>query len=165
MSFDSIQFRELIQKTLQDFTQSSGVGFYSKDAVELLMLTAAQETHLGKYLWQVRGPALGVFQMEPNTYHDIWGNWICYRQRILDALNDWYGGSGIDWKTRMKADLVYQILMTRIFYLRIPAPLPSYTLPMDMAYYYKRYYNTALGKATPEEAYKNYNRFAWKGGN
>lgn len=161
MSFAPQQFRKLIRKVLQDFAvKSSYASFYSEDAVELLMLTAAQESHLGKYLWQVKGPALGVFQMEPNTYNDIWGNWIMYRQNILNALNDLYGASGVAWEMRMKADLTYQIIMARIFYMRVPAALPSKTNALDMAHYYKKYFNTHLGKATPEEAYKNYNRFA-----
>ncbi len=162
MSFAPHQFRKLIIRVLEDFGAKSGTAsFYTPDAVELLMLTAAQETHLGKYLWQVKGPALGVFQMEPNTYNDIWGNWIMYRQRILDTLNDLYGGSGVSWEMRMKADLTYQIIMARIFYLRVPAAIPSMTKAMDMAHYYKKYFNTHLGKATPEEAFKNYNRFAF----
>lgn len=162
MSFAPHQFRKLIRDVLAQFATRASVGsFYSEDAVELLMLTAAQETHLGKYLWQVKGPALGVFQMEPNTYNDIWGNWIMYRQNILDALNDMYGGSGVPWELKMKADLVYQIIMARIFYLRVPAALPAKDNALDMAHYYKKWFNTHLGKATPEEAFKNYNRFAF----
>ena len=162
MTFYAHHFRKLIRQVLQDFATKSGIAsFYSEDAVELLMLTAAQETHLGKYLWQVNGPALGVFQMEPATYNDIWVNFICYKQPILDAFNDMYGASGVDWKTRMTADLVYQIIMARTFYLRVPAALPSKDQPEAMAHYYKKYFNTILGKATPEEALVNYNRFCF----
>jgi hypothetical protein len=162
MSYSPHQFRKLIREVLQDFDQkANSSSFYSEDAVELLMLTAAQETHLGKYLWQVKGPALGVFQMEPATYEDIWANWLCYRQNILDAMNLMYGASGVNWRLRMKADLVYQIIMARLFYLRVPAALPAKDNPLNMAYYYKKYFNTHLGKATPEEAYKNYRRFCF----
>jgi hypothetical protein len=125
------------------------------------MLTAAQETHLGTYLKQVRGPALGVFQIEPNTYNDMWGNWIMYRQNILTGLNDMWGASSLDWRIRMRADLAYQIVMARIFYLRVPAPIPANDHPLGLAHYYKKYFNTHLGKATPEEAYKNYNKYCF----
>jgi hypothetical protein len=162
MSFAPKQFRALITDVLQMFGQkANSSSFYSETSVELLMLTAAQETHLGKYLKQVRGPALGVFQMEPNTYHDIWGNYICYRQNLLDAMNDLYGASGVDWEMRMRGDLIYQTIMSRIFYLRIPAALPAKDEPMGLAYYWKKYYNTKYGKGTPEEAYHNYNRFCF----
>jgi hypothetical protein len=162
MSFAAKQFRGLIKDVLQMFGQkANSSSFYSEAAVELLMLTAAQETHLGKYLWQIRGPALGVFQMEPNTYHDIWSNYIMYRQPLLNALNDMWGASGINWELRMKADLAYQIVMSRIFYLRIPAALPAKDEPTAIAHYWKRYYNTMLGRGTTEEAFKNYNKYAF----
>jgi hypothetical protein len=163
MSFAPKQFRGLVTSVLEMFGQKvNSSSFFSEAAVELLMLTAAQETHLGKYLWQIRGPALGVFQMEPNTYLDIWGNWIMYRQSYLNALNDLWGASGLDWTLRMKADLAYQIVMSRIFYMRIPAPIPAATDPISLAHYWKKYYNTVYGKGTPEEAYNNYSIYALK---
>jgi hypothetical protein len=36
-------------------------------AADLLMATAAVETALGTYLLQIKGPARGVFQVEPAT--------------------------------------------------------------------------------------------------
>jgi hypothetical protein len=162
MSIAPKQFRGLVTDVLQMFGSAvNSSSFYSESAVELLMLTAAQETHLGRYLKQVRGPALGVFQMEPNTYEDIWQNYICYRQSLLDGLNLWYGASGVDWQLRMRGDLVYQTIMSRIFYMRIPAALPAKDEPMGLAYYWKKYYNTKYGKGTPEEAYRNYIKYSF----
>ena len=162
MSFSSKQFRALIVDVLQVFGQkANSSSFYSPASVELLMLTAAQETHLGKYLKQVKGPALGVFQMEPNTYEDIWANYICYRQPLLDAMNDMYGASGVAWKLRMRGDLVYQTIMSRIFYMRIPAALPAHDESRSLAHYWKKYYNTKYGKGTPEEAYHNYIKYCF----
>jgi hypothetical protein len=163
MSFAPKQFRALIQDTLNMFGQKANSSSFNSDsAVELLMLTAAQETHLGKYLKQVKGPALGVYQMEPNTYNDIWANYICYRQNLLDALNALYASSDLEWRLRMRGDLVYQTIMSRIFYMRVPEALPSVDEPMGLAYYWKKYYNTKYGKGTPEEAYKNYNKYCFK---
>lgn len=60
---DKAQLRELITHVLKKYD------LYSVDAVELLMLTAATEGNLGYYIRQVGGgPALGIFQCEPNTY-------------------------------------------------------------------------------------------------
>jgi hypothetical protein len=163
MSFSPKQFRGFISTVLETFGNlANSNSFYSEAAVELLMLTAAQETHLGKYLKQVRGPALGVYQMEPNTYNDIWQNFICYRQSLLDALRRMWGASGVDWQLRMQGDLVYQTVMSRIFYMRVPEALPAKDEPMALAYYWKKYYNTKYGKGTPEEAYKNYNKYCFK---
>ena len=162
MSIKAKQLRALIEDTLNWFGQkASSSSFDSPAAVELLMLTAAQETHCGSYIKQVRGPALGIFQMEPNTYNDIWANFICYRQNLLDALNDGWAQTTIEWQMKMKADLMYQTVMSRIFYMRIPAALPAADEPMGLAYYWKKYYNTRLGKGTPEEAYHNYFKYAF----
>ena len=76
-------------------------------AAEALMLgTVAQESHCGRYLHQLgKGPALGIFQMEPTTYRDIWENYIAYRQRaatktvttnhetaeVLSTIHSWGG--------------------------------------------------------------------------
>ena len=162
MSFAPKQLRAFIQDVLNLFGQKANSSSFDSDsAVELLMLTAAQETHLGKYIKQVRGPALGIYQMEPNTHDDIWMNYICYRQNILDAMNDLYGVSGIEWRLRMRGDLIYQTIMSRIFYMRIPAALPAKDEPMSLAHYWKKYYNTKYGKGTSEEAYKNYVKYAF----
>jgi len=161
MSIAPQQFRKLVREVLKTFGQASGSKtFYSENAVELLMLTAAQETLLGKYLWQVKGPALGIFQMEPNTFNDIWINFIAYRANLRDALNDWRA-QGVSWNMRMKADLAYQIAMARIFYMRINAPLPPGSDEIAMAEYYKKYWNTHLGAATVAEALNNYRKFAF----
>jgi hypothetical protein len=73
MAFDKKQFRDLIQRTLQD------LGMHSESAVNLLLGTAAQESQFGTYFRQIGGgPALGVFQMEPDTEIDIWDNYLRY---------------------------------------------------------------------------------------
>ncbi len=164
MSIAPNQFRKLIREVLKNFGQQSGSKtFYSENAVELLMLTAAQETLLGKYLWQVKGPALGMFQMEPNTFNDIWINFIAYRGNIRDTLNDWRAPA-VSWDMRMNADLAYQIVMARIFYMRILAPLPPSSDLRAMAEYYKKYWNTHLGAATVQEAVNHYYKYAQTGG-
>ncbi len=159
MSIAPQQFRKLIREVLQLFAdQSETPSFYSENAVELLMLTAAQETLLGKYLWQVKGPALGVFQMEPATYTDIWMHFLIGRSNILQAINDWIPSAG-SYELRMKSNLAYQIIMARIFYLRVPAPLPPGNDITAMAEYYKKYWNTHLGAATVKDAIHNYMKY------
>lgn len=152
------QFRQLINFTLQD------LGLHSKSAVELLMLTSAQESHLGRYLWQKgfemntnRG-ALGVFQMETLTHDDIHENYLKYKPDILNKIKDI---SGIE---RISAEMLiynlkYAVCMTRIHYLRVSEPLPDGSNIKTLANYWKKYYNTEKGKGTPDEAIKNYNRF------
>jgi hypothetical protein len=122
----------------------------SEDAIELLMLTAAQESHLGTYLTQVNGPALGIFQMEPATFYDT-------RDRyFIPKVGDDYI---YDEPEILIASLNEAILYARAKYLLVPEPLPSKDSVVDMARYYKKYWNTKLGKATVREAVQNYNRF------
>jgi dihydrodipicolinate synthase/N-acetylneuraminate lyase len=69
--FNISQFRELIIKsTLNDLKM------YSENAEELLVFTCAAESMGGTYLTQVNGSALGIYQMMPETYNDIWENYI-----------------------------------------------------------------------------------------
>lgn len=150
MSINSTQFRELIEDVLKD------VDLYSEDAVELLMLTAAQESHLGTYLKQVGGgPARGIFQIEEGTEDDIWNNYIFYREELESKIH-WYLTDDVE--NDMVYNIAYQIIMARIHYLRVPEPLPSRLDISAMADYYKRYFNTNKGKATVEEAITNYKR-------
>ena len=66
MSIDAQQFREEIVRPVLEHLDAADPGIDSPNAEELLMLTAATESQLGRYLRQVRGPAIGVFQVEPN---------------------------------------------------------------------------------------------------
>ena len=66
-----IQLKELIIiPTLHDLVS------FSDDAVQLLLFTCAVESDGGTYLKQLKGPALGIYQMEPETHNDIWQNYI-----------------------------------------------------------------------------------------
>ena len=63
-------------KQMDELTKNR-YGFYSIDAVNLLLGTAIQES--GGLRWRVQvngGPARGLFQMEEATYTDIWNNFL-----------------------------------------------------------------------------------------
>ena len=146
---EKTQLRELIEETLKE------INLYSKDAVNLLMGTAAQESHLGHYIRQIKGPALGVFQMEPNTFNDIKCNYLSYKEDLLILIFktcecEMYSESLI-WNLKLA------ICFARIHYLRVPKALPC-----DLegyAAYWKKYYNTYLGAGTTEEFIKNYKKY------
>lgn len=162
MSFEPNQFRALIEEVLQAMHPTVG---YSDTARELLMLTAAQESHLGKYIKQINGPARGVFQMEPATERDIWQNYLRYRhelRRIVEGFMNAPGNAPADGAPEIEkqGNLLYQIAMARIHYLRTPKALPSSADSLEsLATYWKEFYNTPLGAGTVEEAVKNYERF------
>ena len=152
MAFNKEQFRELIEDVLRE------ADLYSASAVELLMLTCAVESNFGTYIKQVRGPALGVFQMEPNTEKDIHKNYLAFKPQLRTTVRD-FAGNFINPELDLKANLTYAIIMARVHYLRVPEPLPPADDINALAYYWKRHYNTWKGKGTVKKAANKYKEF------
>lgn len=156
MAFNRDQFQDLIERVLTE------INMHSRAAVKLLLGTAAQESAFGTYLRQVGGgPALGVFQMEPDTERDIWKNYLAYREDLAETVWQIAGaaydvGSSVD---ALEANLSYQIAMARIHYLRIKEPLPPHDDVNGMARYWKRHYNTLKGAGSEQEFVENYLKY------
>lgn len=155
MSIDSGQMRFLIRETL---TQ---IGLYSRDAEELLMLTAAAESNFGEYLKQTSGPARGYWQMEPATFNDIMYRWLPstsdeMRNKVESFESTFVGIKNAD---AMMYNIKYAILLARLHYYRFAAKIPHHTEVEKLAAYYKKYYNTKLGKATIPGTIKKYNTY------
>lgn len=136
------------------------MGMYSVSATELLMGTCATESDFGKYDEQVGGgPALGVFQMEPNTMNDIWYNYIRYREGLQVILAEEFGMRGPD-KERLKNDVEYGIVMARLKYRRSPVVLPKSEKDIEgLAKVWKKVYNTELGKGTTDKFIRKYKKY------
>lgn len=149
MSIDKDQLRELITDVLLE------ANLHSPAAVELLMLTAAVESNLGTYIKQIEGPALGIFQMEPATEKDLWKNYLEYKDKTADTIRRYDTAA----KDDLRWNLGYAILMTRVHYLRIKEPLPPADDVHALALYWKRHYNTPLGKGTVDKAIDKYNEY------
>jgi len=146
---DLDQFRDyVIEPTLED------LGMLSTSAVELVLGTALQESHL-TYIKQLgEGPALGVCQMEPNTHDDIWKNFLTYRNVLSDAVLDIGGPEPQELIWNLK----YSVAMCRVHYRRVRSPLPQAGDVEGQAQYWKTYYNTELGKGTTQEYIDNWSR-------
>lgn len=131
------------------------LGLYSDSAVNLLLGTCAQESQLGTYLKQINGPALGIYQIEPNTHDDIWDNYLKYRGDL--------GGKILAIDSRdtnnLITNLAYATAIARIIYLRAPDNIPAANDIAGLARFYKKYYNTPLGAATEEQFIDNYKRY------
>lgn len=147
MGINAQQFWNMVDDAI------GSIGLHSESAAQLLVGTAAQESHLGTYLRQIRGPALGVFQMEPATHNDIWENYIAYQGRLKDDMRARYAMATAE---TMVYDLRYAAIMARIHYLRVPTALPEDI--EGQAHYWKEHYNTFLGAGTVEEYLQNYRR-------
>lgn len=144
--YDKKQFRRFVTGVLFEY------GLHSAEAVDLLLGTAAQESHFGKYLRQnvkefdINRHAMGTFQMEKATF-----NWLQLKyDKRFPVLQ-------LRQHFEMEYDLKLATLMCRLRYLVDPKPLPK-TLK-GQAQAWKRIYNTVHGSGTTEEYIKNYNRF------
>jgi hypothetical protein len=134
------------------------VDLWSPAAEELLLGTAAQESHLGYYRRQIRGPARGIYQMEPATERDLWDNYLRARPDRIEAIYTTCGVDGPD-PIQLERNLMYQTIMARMHYRRIRAQLPLAGALTEQARYWKRYYNTDQGRGRPAEYVENYRRF------
>jgi type VI secretion system secreted protein VgrG len=131
------------------------VCMHSLAAEDLLLGTAATESHLGRWDKQINGPALGLYQMEPSTLSDIYNNYLYTRPTLLQAINTATATTGPDLD-HLRFDPVYSTIMARIHYKRVKANLPDANDLIGQAKYWKTYYNTVLGKGTPEKYVQDY---------
>jgi len=149
---DSEQLRDLIRDILY---ATNLIKYEDEREIELLMLTAAVESNLGQYIEQKGGgPARGIFQMEKNTEDDIWKNYLKYKEHLALSITEYM----CNFDSEMKWNLAYQILMCRIHYLRIKEVIPTANDVVGLAKYYKRFYNTYLGKSSVDRAVEKYKR-------
>ena len=151
------QLRELIIVPVLNDLQ-----MYSKSAEELLVFTCAVESDGGTFLKQVKGPALGIYQMEPATHTDIWQNFIRYRTNIVTIMSLMFQAPSIPKSERLIYDLRYATAMARLHYRRFNERLPNEKDPKALYAYYKKYYNTPEGKSTEEKSIAKYNQFLGK---
>lgn len=153
-----INTKQLIELIIQPTLK--GLGLYSLEAEMLLAGTCAQESGMGTYLQQIGGgPALGIWMIEPETYEDIWDNFLCGKHELTDSIGevcfDYIPTSGRS--NDLIFNLKYACAMCRIHYLRVSEPIPK-DLP-GLARYYKQHYNTPNGAATEQQFIENWNKY------
>lgn len=152
--FDLAQLRdEIIKPALQDLIM------LSDEAVELMLFTCAVESDGGTYIKQIKGRALGIYQMEPETYNDIWTNYIPAKQSLKLQLIHRFNAPTMPDEYRLVYDLRFATAMTRIHYFRVAERLPNLHDLVGLWNYYKNYYNTSQGKANYNDSMLAYQRF------
>lgn len=128
---------QLIQYVIRPALSALGTKYFALAAEQLLLATAAQESLCGEYLHQLKGPALGIYQMEPATLYDLYQNYLAYNEPDIGAM---------DYQ-RVIYDLRYATQAARLQYYRHPEALPE-SGNVDGAWqYYRRYWNSPLGAA------------------
>ncbi len=152
---DPIQFRDLvIAPTLRR------IELYSEAAANLLLGTALHESGGLRYIRQLPdGPALGPYQMEPDTHHDLYENYLNFRPRLLAKLAD-FTTPYEPQSDQLIWNFTYATAVARLQYFRKPEPLPPADDLDGLADYWKKHWNTERGAGTVEQFIEAWQRFA-----
>lgn len=139
-----------------------GLGLYSPNSTNLLLGTCAQESNMGHFLVQQKigfQGGIGIFQMEKNTFDDIWDRRISNNISMKAKIRLLLGYEGKPPAQRMATDLALATTMARVFYAAIPDKLPEPDDIEGMAAYWKKFYNTRFGAGTTQEFVSNYRKY------
>lgn len=146
---DKKQLRNLVNRVL------IAMDLHRPEVEELILGTIAQESVGATFIKQIKGPALGICQMEPATFRDICENYLKYKPDLAKKIMSVAGANALR-SEYLEYNLALAIAMCRIHYLRQPEKIP---LTLDgWAKYWKDHYNTHLGKGTTSEFIANYKK-------
>lgn len=134
------------------------IGLHSEEAEELLLGTALVESDLKHRIQVGGGPGRGYFQMEATTHDDIWENFLKFRKSLGEKISKLLSKPDADKLAELETNDRYAIAMARVHYLRVAEPLPKSGEVQAMAAYWKKYYNTLLGKGTREQFIEKWNK-------
>lgn len=147
------------------------LGLYSEAAANLLMMTYAVESNIAGQtrLQQVNGPALGIYQIEPATHNDVYQHFLNYPGRHefrnkIATMTSFGAGLNLfedepvpaEMDDQLVTNLQYTTAIARIIYYRDKEALPEADDIDGLAKYYKRVFNTPLGKSSEEKAKRAY---------
>ena len=124
---------------------------YTPAAERLVLGTALVESNLAALDQgsdDKPGPAYGLYQMEPATLHDIWNNFLDGRSRLKATVFSLLAPAPAI-EDQLATNLAFATAMCRVYYVRRPEPLPEKT--SEQGEYWKRFYNTPLGKGSPAD--------------
>jgi hypothetical protein len=132
---------------------------YSKAAENLLLGTALQESLLTYVRQMPHGPALGFFQMEPETYKDCFINFLDFHVELKNKLMSLTVTKEMPDPFILVGNHTFAAAMCRIKYYRVPEKLPDEDDIEGLAKYWKKWYNSSEGAGEIEEFVEKYERF------
>lgn len=119
------------------------INLYSKAASTLLLGTAIQESSLGKL-------SKNMFQIQTQTVQDLNMHYLVHHRELKNIVHELYDTQhSISWN--LNNNVEYEIAIARIIYLRGNQQLPHASNIDGLARFWKKYYNTYLGKGTPNQ--------------
>lgn len=151
--FDITQFRENILTPTLD-----GLQIRDNNLKELLVFTCAVESAGGTYVKQIKGTALGIYQIEPATFSDLWHNFIIRNPPLVNLLTLNLNLHRVPDPLELITDLKLATVTCALFYQWKNVKVLS-TDEQELWMNYKKYYNTEKGKAEMEPSIKAYRKF------
>jgi hypothetical protein len=133
------------------------IALWTPAAEQLLLGTAIHESEGFRFRKQRNGPALGIFQMEPYTHDDIWKTYLHYYPTLSAQVASLLSNPKANKLYELEFNDKYAAGMARIKYARSNAPVPAVNDIPGMAAYWKRHYNTYLGKGTVKQFISDWN--------
>ena len=128
---------------------------YSDDALALVVRTGMAESGYRALKGYGEGnPAIGFFQIEPATMNDMIDNYIKYRSHYKVHLISLGMNFEKDTIMSVMSNIAVQAALCRIHYRRDKHSIPSWDDLEGQAKYWKRVYNTNLGRGTTEHFIK-----------
>lgn len=119
-----------------------------ENIVNLLYETARVESKAGYYIKQIRGPALGVYQIEKDTYLDL-ATWLKYKEGRYEFVMSFYD-HGKSLEENLSENIVFQTIVCLFHYYRFYGDnliFLTYTKEMR-AKLWKDRFNTMHGKGS-----------------
>lgn len=113
--------------------------------VALILETACIESTFGEIVKQKRGPALGVFQMQPGTFRELQKSLQPAEKRFISKYKD-EDLSNLD---NLKFNIPYQVAQCILLYSQFDVHKQNLSSIDKRARLYKKHWNTPKGKATP----------------
>ena len=128
-------------------------------AAENLMLGTGLVESLFKNIVQIKGPALGPWQIEPTTFHDVYGRYLPVQRLDLLSSVNLLLIPAIKPFEQLAVNLMFNCAIARIKYWMAPEPLPTADDIEGLGLYHKQHYNTANGKADPAEFVRRWSKY------
>jgi len=134
---------------------------HSQAAENLLVGTAGAESDYGEHFVQIKGPAKGIYQMEPATHSSIWDDYLAYFPELASmargiASQHLFSSSAQNTHQELVYNIAYATVMARIRYKWIPAKLPEANDIIGLARYWKTHYNTHQGAGKVKDFVNKY---------
>lgn len=145
MKFAQIFRERIIGPVLMD------MGIYSAAASNLLLGTALHESGILRYHHQNGGPAMGLYQMEPDTLKDLFVNYLSFHKDRYGQLER-YGELGLSTEHQWNLyNARYATAACRLQYYRVKEGLPAADDLDGLAAYWKTYWNTEAGAGKKQQ--------------